>query len=31
MKDEGLRGFYKGFEANLLKGILQKGVYFYFY
>jgi len=30
-KGEGVLGFYKGFEANLLKGVIQKGVYFYFY
>lgn len=30
-RDEGLRGFYKGFGANLLKGVLQKGLYFYAY
>ncbi len=30
-KDEGFLGFYKGFNANLVKGIIQKGMYFYFY
>jgi solute carrier family 25 folate transporter 32 len=30
-RDEGVSGFYKGFGANLLKGVLQKGVYFYAY
>jgi hypothetical protein len=28
---EGILGFYKGFEANLLKGVIQKGIYFYLY
>jgi len=31
LKGEGLLGFYKGFEANLIKGVFQKGIYFYFY
>lgn len=26
-----MRGFYKGLGANILKGIPQKGIYFYFY
>lgn len=30
-RDEGLLGFFKGFKANLLKGIMQKGIYFYIY
>lgn len=30
-REEGLRGFYKGLWANILKGIPQKGIYFYFY
>ena len=30
-KEEGLRGFYKGISANLMRGVGQKGIYFYFY
>jgi solute carrier family 25 folate transporter 32 len=30
-RDEGLRGFYKGISANLMRGVGQKGIYFYFY
>lgn len=30
-REEGVRGLYKGMSANLLKGISQKGIYFYFY
>jgi len=30
-KEEGLRGFYKGITANLMRGVCQKGIYFYFY
>jgi len=30
-KDEGIRGFYKGMVSNLMKGIPQRGIYFYFY
>lgn len=30
-REEGLSGFYKGFSVNLLKGVIQKGIYFYFY
>jgi solute carrier family 25 (mitochondrial folate transporter), member 32 len=30
-QDEGLSGFYKGFQANLLRGIMQRGIYFYLY
>jgi len=30
-KSEGVHGFYKGLGANILKGIPQKGIYFYFY
>jgi hypothetical protein len=26
-----VRGLYKGMNANLLKGMSQKGIYFYFY
>lgn len=31
VKEEGVRGFYKGFYANLIKGFLQRGIYFYCY
>jgi solute carrier family 25 folate transporter 32 len=31
MKDEGFRGFYKGILPNMMKGIPQRGIYFYFY
>jgi len=31
MKDEGIRGFYKGCGTNIAKGLPQKGIYFYFY
>ena len=31
LRDEGVRGFYKGMWANLVKGFLQKGIYFYWY
>ena len=31
LRDEGVLGFYKGFYVNLVKGFLQRGVYFYFY
>lgn len=30
-REEGVRGFYKGISANLMKGVAQKGIYFYFY
>ena len=30
-KHEGMSGFYKGFQVNLVKGILQRGIYFYIY
>ena len=30
-KEEGVRGFYKGLSANLMRGVGQKGIYFYFY
>ena len=30
-KDEGFTGFYKGLLPNLMKGIPQRGIYFYFY
>lgn len=29
--EEGFRGFYKGISANLMRGVCQKGIYFYFY
>lgn len=29
--EEGIRGFYKGLSPNLLRGIPQRGIYFYFY
>lgn len=31
VREEGLRGFYKGITANLMRGVCQKGIYFYFY
>ena len=31
VREEGIRGFYKGISANLMRGISQKGIYFYFY
>jgi nitrous oxidase accessory protein NosD len=31
LKDEGVRGFYKGIVSNLARGIPQRGIYFYFY
>ena len=31
VKNEGVKGFYKGFMPNILKGIPSKGIYFYFY
>jgi solute carrier family 25 (mitochondrial folate transporter), member 32 len=30
-REEGLCGFYKGFSANLMRGVTQKGIYFYCY
>jgi hypothetical protein len=30
-KGEGFSGFYKGFHINIVRGILQRGIYFYFY
>jgi hypothetical protein len=30
-KEEGIRGFYKGLSANLVRGVPQKGIYFYSY
>jgi len=29
--EEGLKGFYKGMSANLMRGVCQKGIYFYCY
>jgi solute carrier family 25 folate transporter 32 len=31
IKDEGIRGFFKGLSPNLIRGIPHRGVYFYFY
>lgn len=31
VRDEGISGFYKGLIPNLMKGIPQRGIYFYFY
>ena len=31
IKEEGIAGFYKGFYVNLVKGFLQRGIYFYCY
>lgn len=31
VREEGVHGFYKGLSANILKGIPQRGLYFYFY
>ncbi len=31
LREEGVRGFYKGLTANLIRGIPQKGIYFYAY
>jgi len=30
-REEGSRGFFKGITANLMRGVSQKGIYFYFY
>ncbi len=29
--EEGFRGFYKGLASNIIKGVPQKGLYFYSY
>lgn len=29
--EEGITGFYKGITANLMRGVCQKGIYFYLY
>lgn len=31
LREEGVKGFYKGLCANLIRGIPQKGIYFYVY
>lgn len=31
LREEGAKGFYKGLSANLIRGIPQKGIYFYVY
>jgi hypothetical protein len=31
LKDEGIRGFYKGIVPILVRGLPQRGIYFYFY
>lgn len=31
VRDEGLKGYFKGMLANILRGIPHRGVYFYFY
>ena len=31
VKEEGIRGFYKGVGINLMRGIPQRGIYFYCY
>lgn len=31
LKNEGITGFYKGLVPNMIKGIPQRGIYFYFY
>ena len=31
VSEEGIGGFYKGLMANMMKGIPQRGIYFYFY
>jgi|JI6StandDraft_1071083.scaffolds.fasta_scaffold32934_4 hypothetical protein len=30
-REEGISGFFKGLAPNLLKGVLQRGTYFYSY
>jgi hypothetical protein len=30
-KEEGIKGYYKGIWANMMKGLPQRGLYFYFY
>lgn len=31
IREEGISGLYKGVTANLMRGVAQKGIYFYFY
>lgn len=31
LRQEGVHGYYKGLWANLIRGIPQKGIYFYAY
>ena len=31
LREEGVQGFYKGISANLMRGLSQKGIYFYLY
>lgn len=31
LRQQGAKGFYKGMSANLIRGIPQKGIYFYVY
>lgn len=31
LKQEGISGLYKGVTANMMRGVSQKGIYFYFY
>jgi threonine synthase len=31
LTDEGIRGLYKGISANMMRGVGQKGIYFYCY
>jgi len=31
LREEGPCGFYKGITANMMRGVTQKGIYFYCY
>jgi hypothetical protein len=31
IREEGIGGLYKGVTANMMRGVSQKGIYFYFY
>lgn len=31
IREEGMTGLYKGVTANMMRGVSQKGIYFYFY